>query len=165
MTRIGRHPESVACLLVDGRQTLLARVSAKHARMLTGNLQFAKTTVNLIWAELMGVGIVDPPFSFDLSRQDPRAPPPSPWTIQPTHPELLEALAKDFQAHKYDLRYLITLITKSSTYQLSSRFQENGSNSQYFARHPVPAATGSGLGRHCTGNRSFRKPIRRVTRK
>jgi hypothetical protein len=95
--------------------------------------------VNLIWAELIGVGIVDPPFSFDLARQDPKAPPPSPWTIQPSHPELLEALANDFQAHKYDLRYLITLITKSSTYQLSSRFQGEWKQpySQYFARHFV----------------------------
>jgi len=93
-----------------------------YARILTSNLQFAKATVNLFWAELLGVGIVDPPFGFDLDRQDPTKPPPAPWTIQPTHPELLEALAKDFQAHHYDLRYLITLITRSATYQLSSRF-------------------------------------------
>ena len=65
----------------------------------------------------MGVGIVDPPYDFDLSRQDPNNPPPAPWTVQPSHPELLDALAKDFEAHHYDLRYLIELITKSSAYQ------------------------------------------------
>src|SRR5207245_2139742 len=42
-----------------------------YARLLTDHIQFAKATVNLIWAELLGVGIVDPPFSsrFDAERQ------------------------------------------------------------------------------------------------
>ena len=59
--------------------------------------------------------------------------------VQPTHPELLDALAKDFQAHNYDIRYLITLITKSSTYQLSSRFEGEWKQqyARYFARHFV----------------------------
>ncbi|MSO23048.1 MAG: DUF1549 domain-containing protein [Acidobacteria bacterium] len=141
VTRIGRHPAKISptFLLTGDKPQQGEGLREAYARMLTGNLQFAKTTVNLFWAELMGVGIVDPPFSFDLVRQDPKIPPPSPWTIQPTHPELLEALAKDFQGHKYDLRYLITLITKSSTYQLSSRFQGawKQSYAQYFARHFV----------------------------
>jgi len=112
---------------------------AAYARMLTSSPQFAKATVNLFWAELMGVGIVDPPFGFDLNRQDPRNPPPAPWTVQPTHPELLDALAQDFQAHKYNLRYLITLITKSSAYQLSSRFNGDWKEQygRYFGRHFV----------------------------
>src|SRR5438552_1184003 len=93
-----------------------------YARMLTEDHQFARATVNLIWAELMGVGIVDPPLDFDLARLDPAKPPPAPWTIQPSHPELLEALAKDFREHRYDLRRLIRLIVASSTYQLSSHF-------------------------------------------
>ncbi len=80
--------------------------------MLTGDLQFARATVNLIWAELMGVGIVDPPISFDLDALNTQA----------SHPELLDALAKDFEAHHYDLRYLMALITNSATYQLSSSF-------------------------------------------
>ena len=96
---------------------------AAYARMLTSHPQFARATVNLIWAELMGIGIVDPPLEFDLARQDPQSPPPAPWTVQPTHPELLEALAKDFTAHNYDLRHLIRVIVTSSTYQLSSKFK------------------------------------------
>jgi hypothetical protein len=110
-----------------------------YARMLTGNAQFARATVNLIWAELMGVGIVDPPFEFDLARQDPAHPPPAPWTIQPSHPELVNALAADFTEHKFDLRYLIRLIVTSSAYQLSSRFpgEWKESYAPYFARHFV----------------------------
>ena len=107
--------------------------------MLTENPQFARATVNLIWAELMGVGIVDPPLDFDLARLDPANPPPAPWTIQPSHPELLEALAKDFREHNYDLRRLIRLIVTSSTYQLSSRFdgEWKAAYAPYFARHFV----------------------------
>jgi hypothetical protein len=107
------------------------------ARMIVANPQFARATVNWIWAELMGAGIVDPPYDFDLLRQDPNNPPPAPWTIQPSHPELLDALAKDFQQHKYDLRYLIELITKSTTYQLSSYYEGQWKDeyARYFARH------------------------------
>jgi hypothetical protein len=108
-----------------------------YARMLTSDPQFARATVNLLWAELMGVGIVDPPFEFDLARQDPKNPPPAPWTVQPTHPELLDALAKDFVDHHYDLRRVIRNIVTSSAYQLSSRFEGEwkDSYSRYFARH------------------------------
>ncbi len=110
-----------------------------YARMITTSPQFARATVNLIWAELMGVGIVDPPFEFDLDRQDPNNPPPAPWKLQPSHPELLDALAKDFVAHDYNLKYIIRTIAKSSAYQLSSQF--NGAwkpaYASYFARRFV----------------------------
>jgi hypothetical protein len=117
-----------------------------YARMLTEDPQFARATVNLIWAELIGVGIVDPPLDFDPARLDPAKPPPAPWTIQPSHPELLEALAKDFREHNYDLRRLIRLIVTSSTYQLSSHFdgEWKAAYAPYFARHFVrrlPAET------------------------
>jgi hypothetical protein len=90
-----------------------------YARMLTAHPQFARATVNLFWAEIMGQGIVDGPFDFDLARQDPSNPPPTPWTIQPSHPELLEALAADFRSHNYDLRRLMKLIVSSRAYQRS----------------------------------------------
>ena len=112
---------------------------AAYARMLTENPQFARATVNMVWAELVGVGIVDPPFEFDLSRQDPAHPPPAPWTIQPSDPELLDALATDFRNNHYDLRRLIRTIVASSTYQLSSAFPGTWKDSYapYFARHLV----------------------------
>jgi hypothetical protein len=82
---------------------------------------------------------VEPVFGFDLDRQDPNNPPPAPWAVQPTHPELLNALAEDFQKHNYDLRHLMKLITKSSAYQLSSHFQGDWKPTyeNYFARHIV----------------------------
>ena len=110
-----------------------------YARMVVTSPQFSKTIVNRIWAELMGVGIVDPPHDFDLARQDPSNPPPAPWTIQPSHPELLDALAKDLEAHEFDLRRLMKLITKSSAYQLSAYFDAEWKDeyARYFARRFV----------------------------
>ena len=93
-----------------------------YARLLTSQPQFARATVNLFWAEIMGEGIVETPFDFDLARQDPTNPPPKPWAIQPSHPELLDALAAAFEESGYDLRWLMKTITKSKTYQLSADF-------------------------------------------
>src|ERR1051326_5407316 len=68
------------------------------------------------------MGIVDPPSGFDLMRLDPKNPPPPPFEIQPTHPELLEQLADDFIASNYDLQHVMRLMTQSSAYQLSSKY-------------------------------------------
>jgi hypothetical protein len=92
------------------------------ARMFTSHPQFARATVNRFWAELMGVGIVDPVDDFDLARIDPANPPPDGWQVQATHPELLEELAKDFRESGYSLEHLMRTITRSSAYQLSSSF-------------------------------------------
>lgn len=112
---------------------------AEYARMLTSHPQFARAAVNLLWSEMFGVGIVDPPLDFDLARLDPKNPPPAPWSLQPTHPELLEALAQYFRQQNYSLRSVLTLIAKSNAYQLSSRFQGEWKSSyaRYFARHFV----------------------------
>jgi hypothetical protein len=109
---------------------------AEFARILTSDRQFARATVNLLWWEMFGVGIVDPPFSWDLARIDPGNPPPAPWTLQPSHPELLEALAQYFIDNNYSLRSVIALIAKSNAYQLSSNFpgEWKASYAPYFAR-------------------------------
>jgi hypothetical protein len=92
------------------------------ARMLTSHIQFSRAFANRIWAELMGFGIVEPVDDFDLARYDPKNPPPAPWTIQPSNPALLDALALDFQKSNYSFKSLARRIMKSSAYQLSSRF-------------------------------------------
>ncbi len=131
VTRIQRYKADVTPMFMLTGETPRPGENLRqaYARLLTSNRQFARATVNLVWAELMGVGIVDPPFAFDLDALE----------TQTAHPELLEALAKEFEAHHYDLRYLIKLITKSSTYQLSSRAQGEWKPdySRYFARHFV----------------------------
>ena len=68
---------------------------------------FARMQVNRVWFHLMGRGLVDPVDDFRASNP-------------PSHPELLDALAKDFVANGYDLRQLIRTITRSRTYQLAA---------------------------------------------
>lgn len=109
---------------------------AQYAEMLTSDPQFARTAVNMLWKEMFGVGIVDPPFDFDLARIDPKNPPPAPWSIQPSHPELLEALAQYFRDHDHSLKSVLRLIANSSAYQLSAWFpgEWKAAYAPYFAR-------------------------------
>jgi len=106
------------------------------ARYVTEDPQFARATVNYIWAHLFQVGIVDPPDQFDPMRLDPNNPPPAPWTLQPSNPALLASLTAHFIASGYDLKALMREITNSETYQLSSLY--NGTwdpaNQQLFGR-------------------------------
>ncbi len=110
------------------------------ARLVTGDMQFARATVNYVWAAFFTMGIVDPPDQFDPARLDPNNPPPSPWTLQPSNPDLLNALAEDFVANKYDIKHLMRLIANSQTYQLESQYDPNTWNPNWqplFARKLV----------------------------
>src|SRR5262249_58806792 len=89
---------------------------AALARAMTADPQFARAAVNYVWAYFFGVGLVDPPDQFDPARLDPSNPPPAPWTLQPSNPALLNALATQFTANKFDLKTLMTAITNSQDY-------------------------------------------------
>lgn len=106
------------------------------ARQLTGDIQFSRAVVNYVWEKLMVQAFVSPSNAFDLARLDPNNPPPDPWTLQPTNPELLDALARWFQQNQYDLHALMSLIVKSSAYQLSSTYPGTWDTSyvSYYAR-------------------------------
>ncbi len=109
---------------------------AALARMTTAHPQFAKAAVNYLWKELFTLAIVEPPDGFDLARQDPGSPPPAPWTIQPTHPNLLVGLAAEYRSSGYDLRSILRTMARSNAYQLSSSYQGwNESYAPFFARH------------------------------
>jgi hypothetical protein len=95
---------------------------AAIGRLVTADPQFSRAAVNYIWEKFMVEAFVSPSNGFDLARLDPNVPPPAPWTIQPTNPELLDQLARWFQQNQYDIRALMALITKSSAYQLSSTY-------------------------------------------
>lgn len=90
------------------------------AQMVTSDLQFSRAAVNYIWEQFMVEPFVSPSNAFDPARLDPANPPPAPWTLQPTNPQLLNALAAWFRDNDYNIRSLMGLITKSSAYQLSS---------------------------------------------
>lgn len=93
------------------------------------NLQFARMAVNRYWAQFFGAGIVNPPDDFNGRNK-------------PTHPELLDALAREFIAKGYDIHWLIRTITASEAYNLSSRAPGKDRDPQaekYLALHRVRA--------------------------
>jgi hypothetical protein len=95
-----------------------------YARMLTADRQFARATVNQLWKEMFGRGLVEPVNAFDLSKLD----------TQPSHPALLEDLAGEFIAKNYSIRELLRTIAMSNTYQLSSAYEGPHPDESYFAR-------------------------------
>jgi uncharacterized protein DUF1549/uncharacterized protein DUF1553 len=108
-----------------------------YGRILTAHPQFARATVNYLWKQLFGLGIVEPADSFDLNRQDPSTLAQG-ATLQPTHPELLTQLASALVANHFDLRATLKLMVSSNAYQLSSRYTPGGWNEAwvpYYARH------------------------------
>jgi hypothetical protein len=76
---------------------------------------FARTIVNRVWKHYMGRGFVEEVDDFRV-------------TNPPTHPALLDVMASDLIAHKFDLRHLIRTILNSRTYQLSSAPNESNRN-------------------------------------
>jgi hypothetical protein len=80
-----------------------------------------KSVVNRVWYHLMGKGIVDPVDDFRDS--NPSA-----------NDDLLDALAKDFVEHKFDVKFVIRTVMNSRTYQLSARTNNfNKDDNKYFS--------------------------------
>ena len=109
-------------LFSGGRPAAGENYRAALARELTNDFQFARAAVNYIWKQFFGIALVEPPDQFDPLRLDPNNPPPAPWTLQPSHPQLLNKLAQDFRASRYDLKALMRQIVNSQVYQLSARY-------------------------------------------
>jgi hypothetical protein len=107
------------------------------ANKVTSDPLFAINLTNRMWKEFFGLAMIDPVDALDPDRLDPNHPPKAPWTLQATHPDLLQALAEDFRRNGTSLRELIKVIAKSSAYQMSSRYDGEW-KAQYvplFARH------------------------------
>lgn len=82
---------------------------------------FARNMANRIWKHMFNLALVDPVDSLDPARLDPANPPAGPWTLQASHPELLEKLAKEMAGADFDLRAFLRLLAQSSAYQLSAK--------------------------------------------
>jgi hypothetical protein len=82
------------------KEKLVAWLSAKE------NPYLAKAAVNRVWAQFMGRGVVHPVDDFHAENE-------------PSHPELLAALADGFVAHDFDLKWLIREVVNSDGYQLA----------------------------------------------
>lgn len=89
------------------------------------NPYFAKALVNRVWKNFMGRGLVEA--EDDLRETNP-----------PTNPELLDALAKDFVAHEFDVKHLMRRIMNSAAYQRSSRpLPANAKDDRFYSRYFV----------------------------
>jgi hypothetical protein len=100
------------------------------ARWMTSdeNLQTARYVVNRHWAFLFGMGLVNPVDDFHSLNE-------------PSHPELLDALARDLIAHGYDLRRLYRILLNSRAYQLSSAGRDDKAENWHFAAAQVRQLT------------------------
>ncbi|MDF1862818.1 MAG: DUF1549 and DUF1553 domain-containing protein [Verrucomicrobiales bacterium] len=84
------------------------RLELAHWLFDPGNPLTARVTVNRIWSHLFGEGIVATPDDFGT------------YGSRPSHPELLDWLAIDFQENGWSRKEMIRRIVLSSTYRQSS---------------------------------------------
>lgn len=125
------HPrtgEEMRPTLLDG--TVLEHKNEKSVRQelaewITDHPYFAEAAVNRMWSLFFTRGIVNPVDDFRS-------------TNPATHPELLDALARDFAANGYDIKRVIRLIVGSKTYQLSSRTNETNQADRTNYSHSLP---------------------------
>ena len=108
----------------SSRATLAAWITSAD------NPYLAKAVVNRLWAYFFGIGIVEP---FDeMSEQNPAS-----------HPDLLAELAREFQRHSYDLKFMMRAITLSETYQRASqRGRSSQEENRLFTNMTVRGMTG-----------------------
>ena len=98
------------------------------------NPLFARVTVNRIWQQFFGMGLVKTADNFGLQGE------------MPSHPELLDWLAEDFRKSGWDMRHLIRNIVLSATYRQDSsrRADIDDPDNRRLARGPsfrLPAET------------------------
>jgi hypothetical protein len=89
------------------------------------NSYFARALANRVWRNFLGRGLVEP--EDDLRQTNP-----------PTNPELLDALAADFVAHRYDVKHLIRTVMTSAAYQRSSKpLPANVADDRFYSHYLV----------------------------
>lgn len=88
---------------------------------------FARAIVNRVWDRLFGCGLVMP--LDQMHGQN-----------EPSHPELMQWLARDLTAHGYDLRRLIRGIVTSKAWQRDSRWKSDTRppRNLFAVAHPRP---------------------------
>lgn len=125
---------------VAPRQLLADWITARD------NPYFARAAVNRLWAWFFGTGLVEPPDDFDAHNP-------------PSHPELLDELARQFAAHDFDLRFVIRAIAISRTYQRAGRLTHpSQQDPRVFARMPPRGLSGEQLFDSLTLATGYREP-------
>ncbi len=89
------------------------------------NRWFARNSVNRMWFHLFGRGLIDP--VDDIRDSNP-----------PSHPELLDELAREFVASGFDRKHVLRLIAKSHVYQFDFRpTVTNADDVKYFSHAQI----------------------------
>src|SRR5262249_2704978 len=91
----------------EWKYNVSARVALADWMTSPKNPFLAKAAVNRLWAHFFGRGLADPVADF---KDD----------TPPSHPQVLEELARGFVDHKFDLKFVVRVITSTRAYQLSS---------------------------------------------
>lgn len=93
------------------------------------NPYFAKAAANRAWEHLFGIGLVDP--VDDARDENP-----------PSHPKLLDDIARAFADQDFDLKFLLEAITCSKSYQRSATMTDRSQDDlRLFARMPLKGLT------------------------
>jgi hypothetical protein len=93
------------------------------------NPYFARAAVDHLWQHFFGISLLEP-----IMEQTDDSP--------PTHPALLDEMAKQFIAHNYDLKFLIRAIVQTQAYQRASGTVSTHKDEIYhFARMSVRGMT------------------------
>jgi hypothetical protein len=94
------------------------------------NPWFVRAAVNRLWQYFLGVGLIDPVDGLGVEGN------------APSHPELLDELARQFVTHDFDLKYLVRAIVLSRTYQRSGhQTHPRQADPRLFARAATRALT------------------------
>jgi hypothetical protein len=129
---------SIAAAFLDGTEPTWAAAANPRAVLAgwvtaKGNPYFARAGANRVWAHLFGRGIVDPPDDFYDGNP-------------PSHPELLDELARAFAAADFDLKYLTRAVCRTKAYRrTSARPAPTPDDARLFARMAVKGLTGEQL--------------------
>jgi hypothetical protein len=110
------------------------------------NPYFARAAVNRMWAHFFGSGIVEPVDDFNEKNE-------------PSHPELLDELAREFAAHDFDFKFLVRAIANTKAYQLTSAASDPSQDDpRQFARMAVKGLTPEQLYDSLVQATGFRDP-------
>ncbi len=111
---------------------------------------FARAAANRLWSHFFGIGLIEP---IDEPSDD----------NPPSHPELLDELARQFAEHRFDVQFLIRAILASKTYQLSSAGGEpSPDDPRLFARMAIKGLTPEQLFDSLAQATGYREPPRNL---